>query len=161
MCSTEPGSQAGCILFFHTVAGDVVLHACKRIIRTRRFPPGRRWMRISFFFLCLVCVSLCFLPVLFTRFGWSYARAQAPAFGTELWHLASFLMKNIPKTGCLGVNPAPRTAILHLVLHLKMPGNKGGSHDGCRNVGFFTKTYFGEGLQEGCSGMSKHRTSLG
>ena len=108
-------------------------------------PSGETLDADFVFFFYALCVSLCSLPVLFTHFGWSYARAQAPAFGTELWHLAGFFMENTPKTGCLGVKPAPRTAILHLILHLKMPGNKGGFHDGCRNVGFFTKTYFGEG----------------
>ena len=146
MCSTEPGSQADCILFYYMVAGDVVLHASKRIIRTRRLLPFLRRCRMRIpLFLYFLSVLFAGVVQMFRLIGWRNSPVQAPAFGTELWHLASSLMKNIPKTGWLGVNPAPRTAILHLILHLKMPGNKGGFHDGCRNVGFFTKTYFGEG----------------
>ena len=102
-------------------------------------------MRIPLF---LYFLSLLFVGVvqMFRLIGWRNLPVQAQAFGTELWHFAGFFMENIPKRSFLGGrNLHPRTAILHLILHLKMPGNKGGFHDGCRNVGFFTKTYFGEG----------------
>lgn len=66
-------------------------------------------MRIPLF---LYFLSVLFAGVvqMFQLVGWRNLPVQAQAFDTELWHFAGFFMKNIPKTGCLGVKPAPRTA---------------------------------------------------